>query len=221
MSLPGNSRFDRIINRRDTRSAKWNLSSISTDRADILPMWVADMDFPAAPEILAALDDVTRHGIFGYLDSGKELKDLYISWLLDRQGIRIETPWLLPASGVLAALALSIQELTSPGDAIIYQPPVYYPFGPTIEMNGRRAVENPLQEVNGQYSFDFANLRKAASEGAKALLLCNPHNPVGRVWRRDELEELTAVCGEFGLLILSDDIHSDITMPGNTHTPVF
>jgi cystathionine beta-lyase len=212
--------FDRLINRRNTNSAKWDSSPPGYEGKDLLPMWVADMDFLAPEPVITSLQGIVDHGVFGYSRPLSELNDAYMSWVDERLGTRLEEQWLLQSGGVLKALAFAIQSLTEPGDKIIIQPPVYHPFPPLIERNGRVVAENPLVEDNGSYTIDLDQLDHTANS-AKGLILCNPHNPVGRVFTREELEGVLEICSRRGLVVFSDEIHSDIIMPGFEHIPLY
>ncbi len=212
--------FDRVFERRNTNSAKWDRRPEGYESTELLPMWVADMDFQAAGPILSALRDLVEHGIFGYSIVTGELAESYIDWVRKRQNADLSPEWLLRSGGVLQALALSIRTLTAPGQSIVLQPPVYHPFAPLIRGNDRISLENPLHERDGEYSIDLDHLDSVA-KNASALLLCNPHNPVGRVFTADELKAVLEICARRSLAVISDEIHSDIIMPGHRHTPLF
>ncbi len=212
--------FDRIVDRRNTNSTKWDSKPPGHESNEFLPMWVADMDFRAPEPVICALRDIVERGVFGYSRPPEDLNDTYVRWVQTRQGVRVEEEWLLQSSGVLKSLALAIRAVTPPGAGIILQPPVYFPFPPIIEANGRYVVENPLIEKNREYSIDLDHLDRVA-EQSEALLLCNPHNPVGRVFKREELQAVLEVCSRRRLLVISDEIHSDLIMPGHTHSPLY
>ena len=213
------SRFDVVVPRRGTNSYKWD--STLGDYKDLLPMWIADMDFQAAPAILEALAARVNHGIFGYTRITESVFRVYQEWVRVRQGVELPAEWMLYTQGVLAALATAVQTLSAPGDRVIIQPPVYYPFESLIAHNGREVGLNPLVERNGKWCIDLDHLERVASEGARILLLCSPHNPVGRVWTRAELDGVLEVCQRHSLIVISDEIHSDIIMPGHEHCPLF
>jgi len=212
--------FDFLIDRRNTGSSKWDSAPQGYEAEGILPMWVADMDFRAPEPVLAGLRGIIDHGVFGYSIVPDELNETYIRWVKRRMGADLHEEWLLQSGGVLKAISLALRALTDPGDQIILQPPVYHPFPPVIRNNGRVVVENPLIETEDGYVIDFDHLDSVART-AKALLLCSPHNPVGRVFRHDELETVLEICSRRGLLVISDEIHSDIIMPGNSHVPLY
>ncbi len=215
------SQFDRIIPRRGTRSYKWDSRPEEGGDNDLLPMWVADMDFPSAGVILEALRSRIDHGIFGYTQLTGPVYEVYRTWVLKRQHADLPVEWMLYTQGVLAALALTVQALSVPGDGVIIQPPVYYPFERLIRQNGRVVFENPLIESDGRWFMDLEHLEDVAKKGAKILLLCSPHNPVGRVWSLSELGDMLDVCQRHSILVISDEIHSDIVMPGHEHIPLF
>lgn len=212
--------FNIIFDRRNTYSSKWDRSHEGYAAEDLIPMWVADMDFQAPEQVLKTLHGLVDHGIFGYSIPPDRLVASYTDWVRERQNATLQDEWLLRSGKVLGTLALAIRTLTEPGDGVILQPPIYHPFAPLIRENDRHPVANPLTERDGAYTIDFEQLDEAAKE-AKALLLCNPHNPVGRVFTGDELHTLLDICTRHSLLVISDEIHSDIIMPGKTHIPLF
>ncbi len=203
--------FDMVIDRKGTNCYKWDTRpDVPGLPGDLIPMWVADMDFAVADEILSAMSQRLKHGIFGYTFPGDEYFDSIINWWKDRYGISVKREWIIPLTGVIPGMALAIERFSSKNDGVIIQPPVYWPFRSVIELNDRIIVENSLSENNGKYTMDFEDLDKKAKSG-KILILCSPHNPVGRVWDREELEELAKIVGKRGLLIVSDEIHSDFS----------
>ena len=208
--------FDTIIPRRGSCSYKWD-----TPAADnVLPMWVADMDFPTAPEVREALRRRLEHGIFGYT----KVPDVYyaaaIDWFSRRHRWSFRKEWVIYTSGVVPALSAIIQALTQPGDKVLIQTPVYNCFFSSIRNSRCQILENPLRYENGTYSIDFDDLEaKAADPEAKLMLLCNPHNPSGRVWSPEELERMAAICEKHGLFVVSDEIHGEIVAPGHRYTP--
>ena len=207
--------FDEIIPRRGTNSVKWDLA---TDER-VLPMWVADMDFRAAPPVLDALERRLRHGVFGYTKVPDAYFEAVKGWFGKRHGFRIENEWILPTTGVIPALSVILKALTEPGDKVILQTPVYNCFFAVLERTGRQPLANPLINENGAYRMDFEDLeRKAADPQAKLIFLCNPHNPGGRVWSLEELRRVAEICTANGTLVVSDEIHADLTLPGHRHT---
>lgn len=209
--------FDEIIPRHGTNSIKWD----SASNSDVLPMWVADMDFKAAPPILEALQKRLSHGIFGYTQTPEAFYLSIINWWNKRHGLTLQQQWIIPVSGAITGLAATVKALTEEGDKIIIQPPVYNHFYITINNAGCEAVENNLLLHDGIYTIDYDDLeQKAANPNVKLLLLCNPHNPVGRVWKKEELMRLAAICSKHNIIIISDEIHSDLIYPGNRHIPL-
>lgn len=208
--------FDEIVPRRGTNSYKWD----SAPDSRTLPMWVADMDFRTAPVIIEALKRRVEHGIFGYTRVPDEYYKAVTGWFAHRHGWRFSEECILYTSGVVPALSAVIKALAEPGDSVIVQTPVYNCFFSSIRNNGCRIVENPLIYSDGYYTMDFDDLeRKASDDSARLLLLCNPHNPAGRVWRRDELQRIGEICLRHGVTVVSDEIHCELTFPGYSYTP--
>lgn len=212
--------FDSPRDRRGTNTFKWDNMQRMFGRNDLLPFWVADMDFPAPPEVQEALLNRVRHGIFGYTFIPESAYEAVMSWSAERYGWEIEREWLFIADGVMPTVAFVIQAFSSPGDGVIIQPPVYYPFFSVVEKNKRKLLQNPLiQNDKGEYEINFHELELHMKRGAKLLLFCSPHNPVGRVWKEEELLEIGKLCEKYDVLIISDEIHGDIVFPGNRHIP--
>ncbi|MCD8251405.1 MAG: pyridoxal phosphate-dependent aminotransferase [Phocaeicola dorei] len=208
--------FDTIIPRRGTNSYKWD----SESGDELLPMWVADMDFRTAPSVIEALSLRVQHGIFGYTHVPDAYYAAVTKWFWHRHNWHIEPEWILYTSGVVPALSAVIKALTVPGDKIIIQTPVYNCFFSSIRNNGCELVSNPLIRSDNTYHMDFDDLeQKAADPRAKLLLLCNPHNPVGRVWSREELIHLGEICIRHGVTVVADEIHCELTFPGCPYTP--
>lgn len=211
--------FDKIIDRRNTNSLKHDFVVERGRPADVLPLWVADMDFPAPDGVLRALHAAVDHGIFGYSDVKEDYYRALETWFKERFDWAVQPQWLVKTPGVVYALAVAVQSLTGPGDAVLVQPPVYYPFFSVIRDNGRRVVENPLVYENGGYAIDFEDFeRKIIEEKVRLFLLCSPHNPVGRVWSREELRRLGQICDRHGVFVISDEIHCDFAFPEYPHT---
>ncbi|RAK18682.1 cystathionine beta-lyase [Anoxybacillus vitaminiphilus] len=210
--------FDDFIERRNTYSVKWDETERIFGVKDVLPLWVADMDFKAPEKVLEALAKRVEHGVFGYTSIPASLKQAVCDWMMSKHEWHIDSKWLSFSTGVVPALATAIQAFTSPGDKIIVQTPVYYPFLQLVEKNNRELVLNPLQLTNGKYEMDFADLKEKI-KGAKLLLLCSPHNPGGRVWSKEELIKLGELCLEHNVIVVSDEIHSDLVFSGSRHTP--
>ncbi len=200
------SLFDIPVDRRGTHSVKW--SGLPGD--DVIPMCMADMDFLAPQPVIAALHVRASHGVFGYTRVPESLFETIVSWIARRHAWLIAEHWLALNTGVVTSLRTAIRALTQEGDQVIIQTPVYHPFFNVIRQNRRVVLEHPLQLVHGQYEMDFALLEEQAAR-AKLLILCNPHNPVGRVWTRDELLRLGEICLRHGVIVVSDEIHCDIT----------
>jgi len=208
--------FDEIISRKDSGSIKWD----ETPFGEVLPMWIADMDFKSAPAILDALQKRVDHGIFGYNETPNAFYDAIIRWWKKRYGFTLEKEWLIPVSGVIPALSAAIQSLSKTGDHVIIQSPVYNHFYSSIENNGCVAIENNLLYDNGKYTIDFEDLaQKASDPKAKILIISNPHNPVGRVWKSEELQAVGDICLKHNVLIISDEIHADLVFEGHVHIP--
>lgn len=211
--------FDTIVGRRGTNSLKYDFAVERGRPADVLPLWVADMDFRAPDVVLEALRKAVEHGIFGYSEVKGEYADAVIGWFAERFGWTPRPEWLVKTPGVVYALALAVRAFTEPGDGVLIQPPVYYPFFSVVTDNGRRLAESPLAYENGHYAIDFADFeRKIVQNHVKLFLLCSPHNPVCRVWTREELQTLGAICERHGVFVVSDEIHCDFTYPGHPHT---
>lgn len=217
------SRFDRITPRTGSSSIKWSSEAMQriNGRGDLLPMWIADMDFDCAEPIMKAIAEVAAQGMFGYSYRTKDYFKAITGWFAKRHGWRVDEDWLLYSSGVVAGLNAIIQEFTEPGDSVIVQSPVYHPFFSCILENGRAVSDNALvEEGKGKYGIDFDDLKKrAADPRTKLMLFCNPHNPVGMVWSRDEVYELGRICVDNNVLIVADEIHSDLVFEGKKHTP--
>ncbi len=211
--------FDKIIDRNDTASYKWDQSQKLFGRPDILPLWVADMDFEAPKEVVEAITRRAGEGIYGYTIRTQAFYDAIVGWLSRRHGWNIEQEWISSSPGVVPALSIAVLAFTEPGDGIILQSPVYYPFYDVIKMNGRTVVDNPLILEAGRYSFDFELLEQQAKDGAKMLLLCSPHNPGGRVWNREELVRVGEICSKYNVLAVVDEIHHDLVFSGHKHVP--
>lgn len=211
--------FDRRIDRLGTASEKWEGMGPIYGRDDLLPMWVADMDF-AVPDVVAtALAERAAHPVYGYTVYSGSVYAAVEGWLRERHGWAVERDWIRFSHGVVPGLGILVRAFTAPGDGVIIQPPVYSPFARLIERNDRVVVENPLVLEGGRYRMDLDDLRARARAGARVLILCSPHNPVGRVWTPEELRALDQVCREEGVLVLSDEVHGDLTYPGVVHTP--
>lgn len=214
-----NSIFDEMINRKGTNSLKYDFAAERGKPDDVLPLWVADMDFKTPQAVIDALTAVSNHGIFGYTETGCEyFKPLY-NWYRNYFNWDTEESWLVKTPGVVFAICTAIRAFTEPGDAVMIQRPVYYPFTNAILENGRTLVNNPLDYSNGRYSFNAEDFeRKIKENNVKLFILCNPHNPVGRVWSKEELTAMGDICVKCGVIVISDEIHGDFIYPGFKHT---
>lgn len=207
--------FDEVIQRRGTKSAKWDA------RPNVLPLWVADMDFLVPEAITEAIIERAKHGIYGYTLPPAEYYQAIIDWVQRRHGWTIKKEWIVFSPGVVPALATSVKAFSQPGDKVLIQPPVYYPFYSSIENNGRRVVGNSLVYKDDHYSINFEDLAEKASDPrVKVMILCNPHNPVGRVFTEDELRKLSQICLDNNVLLVSDEIHCDLIHKGHKHIPL-
>ena len=183
---------------------------------DLIPMWVADMDFRSPPAVNDAIRDLVDHGVHGYFGDDAAMKDAVAGWLETRHGWRPQTDWISAVHGLVSGIGLTVQALTEPGDGIIIFAPVYHMFANTIRAGGRRVIESPLREIQGRYEMDFDGLDDMA-EGARMVLLCSPHNPGGRVWSVEELRQLADFCQRRDLILVSDEIHMDLVFSESTH----
>lgn len=207
--------FDKTIDRRATNSYKWDSAP-----EDVLPMWVADMDFRTAPAIIDALQKRVAHGIFGYTRVPDAYYDAVTSWFSRRHGWDIDREWIIYTSGVVPAVSAVIKAMTVPGDKVIVQTPVYNCFFSSIRNNGCEIVSNPLRRTADTYEMDFDALERCAADPrAKVMLLCNPHNPAGRVWTPDELTRLGNICLRNGVTVVADEIHCELVYQGFKYTP--
>lgn len=208
--------FDKQIPRRNTNSYKWDAAS----EEDVLPMWVADMDFRTAPAVVEALCRRVEHGIFGYTKVPSAYYEAVVNWFARRHGWQIDREWIIYTSGVVPALSAVIKALTAPGDRVLVQTPVYNCFFSSIRNNGCEVVASPLVYMNETYRINFEDLeRKAADPKVKLLLLCNPHNPSGRVWTRQELTRIGEICLRNDVIVVADEIHCELVYSGYTYTP--
>ena len=213
--------FDTIVERRNTDCLKYDAAIRRGYPADILPLWVADMDFPTATPVLETLGKRVKHGIFGYTEADPErFYQVLKQWFAERHHWQIQKDWLLQTPGVVFALAMAVKAFTDPGDTVLIQQPVYYPFSEVILDNGRRRVSNDLVLKNGRYEIDFADFEeKIITYKVKLFMLCSPHNPVGRVWTREELKKIAEICGKHQVLVVADEIHEDFVWSGHPHIP--
>ncbi|AVQ99715.1 cystathionine beta-lyase [Oceanobacillus iheyensis] len=213
-------KFDILHDRKNTRSVKWDMLHPVFQTEDVLPMWVADMDFMAPEEVNQAIIDRAKHGIYGYTIVDQAVKGSIESWLKERHNWQIDQGWLSFSPGVVTSLHMAIQAFTEVGDKVLIQTPVYTPFYKVVESHDRQVVKNPLLYKENTYQIDFVDFEEKLQEGVKAFILCSPHNPVGRVWSKEELTKLAELCVKHDVLIISDEIHGDLVFPGNKHIPI-
>jgi len=212
--------FDEVIDRRNTQAIKLERCKTLFGTEDLLPLWVADMDFRTPDFIINAIQKRLEHPILGYTMPSKNFYSTSINWIKEHHDWNVQREWFGFLPGIVPGLSFAVQSLTSPGDEIIVQPPVYYPFFHVIEKNHRVVVQNQLKEENGKFVMDFDDLEKKFTSKTKLFILCNPHNPGGRVWTKAELRQFAAICEKHQVTVVSDEIHADMVLPGNTkHTP--
>lgn len=211
--------FDTVIDRRNTRSLKYDFAKQRKMPEDVLPLWVADMDFKTSSYVQDALLEVAKHGIFGYSEAQDGYFDAVRNWMQKHYGWEVQRDWLIKTPGVVFALAMAVKAFTHPGDGILIQQPVYYPFAEVINENNRRVVSNTLvYGADGRYHIDFADFeQKIVSENIKLFILCSPHNPVARVWTEEELRHLGDICVRNHVIVVSDEIHADFIFCGRHH----
>ncbi|KIQ82138.1 cystathionine beta-lyase [Bacillus sp. L_1B0_8] len=211
--------FDQQIDRLYTASYKWDQSKILFETEDILPMWVADMDFMSPPAVVNALINRATHGVYGYTIIPDSYYSSIIDWLKRRHGSMVQKEWITHSPGVVTALSILVSCLTKPGDKVMIQSPVYHPFYDVVLQQNRELVTNNLILEDGRYTMDLKDLENKIDSSVKVMLLCNPHNPVGRVWDEQELERLGALCAKHNIIVISDEIHCDLIYKGNKHVP--
>lgn len=213
--------FDEIIDRKDTNAVKLERCKALFGTEDVLPLWVADMDFRTPDFILDAIRQRLEHPILGYTMPSKDFYPLMQKWITEHHNWNIKREWIGFLPGIVPGLAFAVQSLTEIGDEIMVQSPVYYPFFNVIENNHRVIVNNPLKEIDGKFVMDFEDLEKKFTPKTRLFILCNPHNPGGRVWTKEELQQFAEICSKHNVTIISDEIHADMVLPGNTaHTPL-
>ena len=214
MRIEHSFNFDKEINRRNTNAEKWKVEE------NELPMWVADMDFEAAPAIRKALESRFKHGIFGYAGITDEWYEAYIGWWKHRHNFTMQKDWLIFTTGVVPAISSMVRKLTTPAEKVLIQTPVYNIFFNSILNNGRVALESPLVLKNNRYEMDFEQLEKDLSDTQTTLMiLCNPQNPGGRIWTKEELIRVAKLCKKYGVTVISDEVHCDLTVNGKKYVP--
>jgi cysteine-S-conjugate beta-lyase len=211
--------FDKFIERRGTDSVKYDLNGVIFGKKDLLPMWVADMDFEVPDFIREAIIKRASHPVFGYTYRPRRFFEAAAGWMSRRHGWEISPDAFSFSPGVVPALNMLILEFTAPGDRVLVQPPVYFPFFSAVTNHKRELVYNQLEEKDGVYSMDFDHLEQEFKKGVKMFFLCNPHNPAGRVWAEEELKRLADLVVKYKVLVISDEIHSDLILFGNRHIP--
>jgi len=212
--------LDAFVDRSGTHCEKWDRCGEKFGRADVLPMWVADMDFRTVPAVAEALVERARHAIYGYTSNADAEKQAEVEWLARRYGLQVEKDWILYSPGVVDSIFFCVRGLTQPGDRILIQPPVYGPFYQAIDIFGRELVKNPLIHDESGWHMDFADMEAKFADGVKLMILCNPHNPVGQVWTRAELQRLVDLANRYGVIVVSDEIHSDFNLGDVPHTRI-
>lgn len=214
--------FDEIIDRIGTHSNKWDEMEhvFGVSPRDGIPMWVADMDFRPPACVQDALEEMTRQGIYGYWGDNRDYQAAIRWWMAQRHGWEIEADWIFTTHGLVNGVGICVDAFTAPGDGVVLMTPVYHAFARVIRASGRRVVECPLALVDGRYEMDFDRWDGIVGPDAKMLILCSPHNPGGRVWTEDELRGVAAFAKRHGLVLVSDEIHNDLVMPGHTHHPM-
>lgn len=211
--------FDKVVNRRGTNCLKYDFAVERNMPADILPLWVADMDFPVAEEITKELEKVVAHGIYGYSDSKESYYNAVAQWMEQYHNYHVEQEWLVKTPGIVFAIATAVKAFTKEGDSIMIQSPVYYPFSQVVKSNHRVLIDNVLKEQDGRYTMDLQDFEeKIVNHQVKMFILCSPHNPVGRVWSREELQRVAEICLKHHVLVISDEIHADFNYPGYEHS---
>jgi len=222
------NKFDDPVDRTETNSVKWDKRKEVFGTEDVLPMWIADSDWRTAEPLIEALKERASHGVFGYTDTDSKTDNLVVDWFERRYDWEIEPEWLVYGNGVVPSLRIILDSFTDKGDGVILQPPVYYPFYTSIRASGGQIITNQLKYENGRYLMDYDDLEGACDTGCESfpvdptptsLVLCNPHNPVGRVWEEAELKKIGQICDRNDLLVISDDIHSEFVYEKNEYTP--
>lgn len=210
--------FDEIIDRHNTNSIKFDFMEENNMSADAMPFWVADMDFRSPPAVIDALVERCKHGVFGYTNIKEDYFNAVYKWYKNRFGYEVKREWLIVSPGIVFAISAAIRALTKENDGVLIQRPVYYPFSSLIVANNRRIINNPLVYKNGRYEIDFDDFeKKIRDNNVKLFILCNPHNPVGRVWTAEELQRIAVICIKHRVIVIADEIHSDFVYNNNKH----
>ena len=211
--------FDQINDRKVNFSAKYDELKLKFGRDDVIPMWIADMDFKTAKPIIDAIINRAEQGIFGYVSRPDSYFESVCEWNKIKYGLDLKSEWMVHSHGIIPGMVMLIKEFTKPKDKIIIQSPVYNEFFEIVEDHDRELVINPLIIVNGRYEMDYDDLEQKAKAGAKMFFLCNPHNPVGRVWTKEELTKLGKICMRYGIQVIADEIHCELVYGDNKYTP--
>jgi len=212
--------FEEVHDRKQTKSMKWDMLQMRFQSEDVIPMWVADMDFKAPEAVNQALIKRAEHGIYGYTVIDEDVTSSITNWIKTRHGWDIQAEWLNYSPGVINTLHMALQAFTEPGDKIMIQTPVYTPFYNIIKVLDREVVKNPLVQQDDYYTIDFEDMEKKLASGVKAFILCSPHNPVGRVWTEEELRKMAELCLQYDAMIFSDEIHADLVFKGHKNRPI-
>lgn len=210
--------FDEGAQREGTECEKWDSRKEVFGRADVIPLWVADMDFPSPAAVKEALVERAQQGVYGYTQSLPRNRQAVANWMKKRHGAEVQTDWILSSPGVVDSLREALKIFTKPGDGVVVQPPVYGPFFRVTEQVGCRILRNRLINTDEGWRMDFEDLERHFAAGAKAMLLCSPHNPTGRVWTKEELQKVVELCNRYNVALVCDEIHADFEMPGSHHT---
>ncbi|MCC8168334.1 MAG: pyridoxal phosphate-dependent aminotransferase [Clostridiales bacterium] len=214
-----NTQFDQVIDRHNTDCLKYDFAVRRGRPADVLPLWVADMDFPTSSRVIDAIVARSQHGIFGYTETGDSYFEAVADWMHRHHGWEVRQEWMVKTPGVVFAIAMAVKAFTEPGDAVLIQQPVYYPFSEVIEDNGRVVVSSDLVLDGKRYRIDFADMEQQIIDNhVKLFLLCSPHNPVGRVWTREELQQVGEICLRHHVIVVADEIHEDFVFGAHKHT---
>ena len=214
------NRFDKIIDRKNTKCYKWDYNKEIFGKQDLLSMWVADMDFQSPQEVLEVLKERVDHGVFGYTGITDSFYDSIINWMKERFDWEIKKNWIITTPGIVPAINFAIQTYTNTSDKILVQTPVYYPFFTSIKNNKRTLIISELKHKGDHYEMDFADLENKLADDVKMMILCSPHNPVSRVWKLEELQRVSELCLKYNVLLISDEIHSDLVFSNNEHIPI-
>jgi len=212
--------FETVVRREGTASVKWDGRKGYFNSEDLLPMWVADMDFAVPEAVSRAVKERAGHPVFGYTLATDSVYESLVNWMRKRHGYEVQRDWVILSPGVVPSLHAAAIAFARPGEGVIVQPPVYFPFFSAVTETDRKLILNPLRLEDGRYRIDFDHLEECAGQGARLLILCTPHNPVGRVWSEDELRTVLDIARRHDLVILSDEIHHDLIFPGSSHIPL-